>query len=72
MIDGEIRKVDPEAGKVTIRHGPIKHLDMPGMTMVFTARDKGLLADARAGDKVQFLVVSEGGRMVITDLQPAP
>lgn len=41
MTDGEVKKVDQEAGKVTIKHGDIKHLDMPGMTMVFTAKDKG-------------------------------
>jgi Cu/Ag efflux protein CusF len=40
MTEGEVKKVDIEAGKVTIKHGPIKHMDMPGMTMVFTAKDK--------------------------------
>ena len=43
MTDGEIRKVDKEAGKVTIKHGEIKNLDMPGMTMIFTAKEKSLL-----------------------------
>ncbi len=70
MTDGEVRKVDRETGKVTIKHGDIKHLDMPGMTMVFTAKDKGLLANLKPGDKVRFMVVNEGGKMVITDLQP--
>lgn len=70
MTDGEVRKVDRETGKVTIKHGDIKHLDMPGMTMVFTAKDKGLLTNLKPGDKVKFMVVNEGGKMVITDLQP--
>ena len=42
LTDGEVRKIDPAAGKITIKHGPIQHMDMPGMTMVFTARDKAL------------------------------
>ncbi len=71
LTDGEIRKVDPENGKVTIKHGEIKHLDMPGMTMVFTAKDKALLANVKPGDKVKFMVVNEGGKMVVTDIRPA-
>ncbi len=71
LTDGEVRKVDQEAGKITIRHGDIKHLDMPGMTMVFTAKDKGMLAAVKAGDKVKFMAIHEGGKMVVTDIQPA-
>ena len=71
MTDGEVKKVDQEAGKVTIKHGDIKHLDMPGMTMVFTAKDKAMLASVKAGDKVKFMVVNEGGKMIVTDIQPS-
>lgn len=71
MTDGEVRKVDQDAGKVTIKHGAIKHLDMPGMTMVFTAKDKSTLTSVKPGDKVQFAVVNEGGKMVLTDIQAA-
>ena len=71
MTDGDVRKVDQDAGKVTIKHGDIKHMDMPGMTMVFTAKDKSLLANVKPGDKVKFMVVNEGGKMVVTDIQPA-
>ncbi|MCM2345810.1 MAG: copper-binding protein [Acidovorax soli] len=70
MTDGEVKKVDPDTGKVTLKHGEIKNLDMPGMTMVFTVRDKGQLAKLKPGDKVQFVVIQEGGKMVITDIQP--
>ena len=42
--DGEVRKVDKEQGKVTLKHGPIANLDMPGMTMVFKVADPKLLA----------------------------
>ncbi|EER61631.1 conserved hypothetical protein [Acidovorax delafieldii 2AN] len=71
MTDGEIKKVDQATGKVTIKHGEIKHMDMPGMTMVFTAKDKSLLGKVKPGDKVKFMVVNEGGKMVVTDIQPA-
>ena len=71
MTEGEVKKVDIEAGKVTIKHGPIKHMDMPGMTMVFTAKDKALLTNVKPGDKVQFMVVSESGKMVVTAIEPA-
>ena len=71
MTEGEVKKVDLEAGKVTIKHGPIKNMDMPGMTMVFTAKDKGLLANVKPGDKIRFMAVNEGGKMVVTDIQPA-
>jgi Cu(I)/Ag(I) efflux system periplasmic protein CusF len=69
MTDGEIRKVDKEAGKVTIKHGEIKNLDMPGMTMVFTAKEKSLLDKVQAGDKIKFAVVNDSGKMVVTDIQ---
>ena len=72
MTDGEVKKVDLEAGKVTIKHGPIKHMDMPGMTMVFTAKDKALLANVKPGDKVQFMVTNEGGKMVVTSITATP
>jgi len=71
MTDGEVKKVDPDNGKITLKHGDIKNLDMPGMTMVFTVRDKGQLIKLKPGDKVQFMVVQEGGKMVVTDIQPA-
>lgn len=72
MTDGEIKKVDPLNGKVTIKHGDIKHLDMPGMTMVFTAKDKAILSSLKPGDLVKFMVVSEGGKMIVTDIQTNP
>jgi Cu/Ag efflux protein CusF len=69
MTDGEVKKVDPDNGKITLKHGDIKNLDMPGMTMVFTVRDKGQLTNLKPGDKVQFMVVQEGGKMIVTDIQ---
>ena len=71
MTDGEVKKVDLEMGKITIKHGHIMHMDMPGMTMVFTAKDKAVLTNIKSGDKIRFMVVNEGGKMVVTDIQPA-
>jgi Cu(I)/Ag(I) efflux system periplasmic protein CusF len=68
--DGEVRKLDKESGKVTLKHGEIKNLEMPGMTMVFTVKDKALLDKVQVNDKVRFVVVNESGKMVITDIQP--
>jgi len=70
LTEGEVKKVDQESAKITIKHGEIKHLDMPGMTMVFTVRDKGLLATVKPGDKINFMAVSEGGKLIVTDIQP--
>lgn len=71
LSDGDVRKVDAENGKVTIKHGDIPHLDMPGMTMVFTVKDKAILANVKAGDKIKFLVIQEAGKLLVTEIQPA-
>jgi Cu/Ag efflux protein CusF len=71
MTLGVVKKVDAETGKVTIQHGEIQHLDMPGMTMVFTVNNKALLAHLKPGEKVNFSVVSEAGKLLIIDIQPA-
>ncbi|HEY8326899.1 MAG TPA: copper-binding protein [Rhodanobacter sp.] len=69
--EGEIRKVDKAAGTLTIKHGEIKNMGMSPMTMAFPVKDKAMLDLVQAGDKVMFKVGSEGGKMVITELQPA-
>lgn len=69
--DGEVRKVDPEAGKLTLKHADIRNLDMPAMTMVFAVKDKAMLDKLKAGDKVRFKAVSDGGGLTVTEIQPA-
>lgn len=71
MADGEIRKVDMENKKITIKHGEIKNLDMPGMTMVFQVKDVALLGKAKAGDKIRFKAEKSGSNFVVTDIQLA-
>ncbi|MBE0613646.1 MAG: copper-binding protein [Burkholderiales bacterium] len=69
MTDGVVRKVDKNAKKITIKHGPIKNLDMPGMTMVFQTKDQALLEKVQKGDKVKFKAAIDGSAMVITEIQ---
>ncbi len=70
MTDGEVKKIDKDAGKITLKHGDIKNLDMPGMTMVFTVKDKCLLDKVQPGDKVKFRAISDNGKLMVTDVQP--
>jgi Cu/Ag efflux protein CusF len=71
MTDGEVRKIDLEGGKVTLKHGEIKNLEMPGMTMVFGVKDKAMLEKLKTGDKVKFKAVNEGGKFTVTEIQSA-
>ena len=71
MADGEVRKIDKENKKMTIKHGEIKNLDMPGMTMVFQIRDTSLLETFKAGDKVKFVAEKLDGGFVVTGMHLA-
>ena len=64
LADGEIRKVDKDAKKITIKHGEIKSIDMPPMTMVFQVKDAALL------DKVKFAAEKQGSAYVVTAIEP--
>ena len=71
LSEGEVRKVDKEAGKLTLRHGRIENLDMPPMTMVFRASDPKLLDGLKEGDKVRFAADRVDGAISITRIEPA-
>ena len=71
MTDGEIRKVDKDTKKITIKHGEIKNLDMPGMTMLFQVKDTAMLDMVKPGDKVKFKAEKLGGGIVVTEIQVA-
>jgi Cu(I)/Ag(I) efflux system protein CusF len=71
MTDGEVRKVDKENKKLTIKHGEIKSLDMPPMTMVFQVKDAAILDKVQAGDKVRFKVEKTGSGFVVTEINAA-
>jgi Cu/Ag efflux protein CusF len=65
LAEGEVRKVDKDAGKVTIKHGPLPNLDMPAMTMVFRVKDPAMLDQLKAGDKIDFEAAKVGGAYTV-------
>jgi Cu(I)/Ag(I) efflux system periplasmic protein CusF len=69
MAEAEVRKIDKEAKKVTLKHGPIKNLDMPPMTMVFQVRDASLFDKMAAGDKILFTAEQMQGAYVVTGVE---
>jgi len=71
-IDGEVKKIDEGAGKVTLKHGPAKSLGMDeGMTMVYRVKDPAMLKQVKIGDKVTFEAENAGSGIVVTKLQKA-
>ena len=70
MVEAEVRKVDRANSKITLKHGEIKSLDMPAMTMVFQVNDAAILDQVKAGDKVRFKASKEGGNIVASEIQP--
>ena len=71
LSDGEVRRVDKDAKKITVRHGPLANLDMPAMTMVFQVQDPAMLDQVKVGDKVKFQAEKVGGAFTITRIEPA-
>ena len=69
--EGQIRKIDKDAGKITIKHGPITNLQMPGMTMVFRVAEPAMLDQVKEGDQVQFHVDRVNGALTITRMEGA-
>jgi Cu/Ag efflux protein CusF len=70
MAEGEVRRVDKEQGKITLRHGEIKNLDMAPMTMVFKVKDPAMLDRVKQGDKVGFTAEKIGGEFTVTGIEP--
>ncbi|MBA4255403.1 MAG: copper-binding protein [Polaromonas sp.] len=71
-VHAEVRRVDMGAGKVTLKHGAISNLDMPGMTMVFGVPDRAQLTNLQPGDAVQFTADKVNGQYVVVNLRPLP
>lgn len=69
--EAEVRKVDKDAGKITLKHGEIKNLDMPPMSMVFQVKDKALLDKVKAGDKVNFTADKIDGAYTVMSIELA-
>ncbi len=71
MTEGEVRKLDKENKKLTLKHGEIKNLDMPAMTMVFQVKDPAMLERVKPGDKVKFRVEKISGAYTVTAIETA-
>jgi Cu(I)/Ag(I) efflux system protein CusF len=72
MVEGTVTKLDDSAGKITLKHGPIKKFDMDeGMTMVFRAQDPAMLSQVKVGDKVRFEADKIDGQITVTKIQKA-
>lgn len=69
LIDGQVTKIDETAGKLTIKHGPIKKFDMDGMTMVFQTQDPAMLKAVKVGDKVKFDLEKIKGQFTVTKIE---
>ena len=72
MVDGQVTKIDESAGKITLKHGPIKKFDMDdGMTMVFRVHDPAMLKQVKVGDKIKFEADKVNGQFTVMKLQKA-
>jgi Cu(I)/Ag(I) efflux system periplasmic protein CusF len=69
LTAAEVRRVDADNGKITLKHAEIKSIAMPAMTMVFTAKEKAMLDGLAVGDKVQIAVESVGGKFTVTEIK---
>ncbi|MEP9369949.1 copper-binding protein [Xanthobacter sp. VNH20] len=70
-VGGQVTKIDQAQGKITLKHGPIKNLDMDGMTMVFAVADPAMLKAVKVGDKVKFEADRVSGRLTVTKIAKA-
>ncbi len=68
-VDGEVMKVDMDAKKVTIKHGPIESLKMPGMTMIFQVADPAMLNQLKAGDVIHFVPDRVNGAFTVISFE---
>jgi len=71
LTNGEVRRVDKSTNKITIRHGELKDLNMPPMTMVYQVKDPGLLSQVKAGDKIGFRAEKSGNNYTVTEITPS-
>ena len=69
LSEGLVKKVDKAQGKITLKHGPLQNMDMPGMTMVFRVQDVGWLDQVQPGDKVRFVADRVNGALTVTKLE---
>lgn len=66
---GEVTKVDTAQKKITIKHGELKNLEMPPMTMVFAAGDEAMLGKVKPGQRIEFTADKVNGRLTVTAIK---
>lgn len=71
MTAGEVKKINKETGKITIKHGPLVNLDMPAMTMVFRVKEPTMLDQVKEGDQIKFVADKVDGGIMVTKLEIA-
>jgi Cu/Ag efflux protein CusF len=71
LADGEVRRIDEAGGKITLKHGPIKHLDMDSMTMAWRVKDPAMLKGLKVGDKVKFHADRVDGSLTVLEIRKA-
>jgi Cu(I)/Ag(I) efflux system protein CusF len=69
MVSGEVIKTDKSLARITIKHGPLVNLQMPGMTMPFKVKDPAMLDQVKPGDRVSFSAEKVNGAITITRLE---
>lgn len=69
MSTGEVKKIDKDAGKITIKHGPLDNLGMPAMTMIFRVKDAAMLEQVRPGDTISFIAEKANGALTVIRMQ---
>jgi Cu(I)/Ag(I) efflux system protein CusF len=69
LTEGEVRKVDKAAGKITIKHDAMPKFDMPPMTMAYRVKDKAMLEHLKPGDQIKFDVDGVGGEFTVLRLE---
>lgn len=69
MAEGEVKKIDQATGRITIKHGPLANLDMPGMTMVFRVKHPAMLEQVKSGDKIRFNAEKMNGALTVVAME---
>jgi Cu(I)/Ag(I) efflux system periplasmic protein CusF len=67
-IDGEVTRVNKDTQKITIRHGPMPHIDMPAMTMVYALKDPAMLDQVKVGSKIRFIGDKIDGQFTVLSI----
>lgn len=71
MARGDVEKIDPQAGTITVRHGPVVNLRLPATTTVFRVKDRALISQVKQGDRINFSADEINGLLTVTRVELA-